>query len=76
VFKSGIAKNMQRRQEAAESLAAAEAAKKAGIMGKAKNVFGVNKDKGSAGGAAPLAANGMGECHLALSLLALIFCCR
>lgn len=59
MFKAGIEKNVQQRRAAAESAAAAEAAKKAGIMGKAKNVFGGSSSKASAGG---VAVNGLGEC--------------
>lgn len=64
MFKDGIEQNEKNRRAAADSLAAADAAKKAGIMGKAKNVFGGKDRAGTAGGAAPLAANGIGECFL------------
>lgn len=67
VFKAGIEKNMQQQRLYQDQAAAVEAAKKAGIMGKAKNVFGTTTggllgSKASSGGGAPLPPNGVGEC--------------
>jgi hypothetical protein len=70
VFKAGIAKNVERQRLANQSAAAAEAAKKAGIMGKAKNVFGAGGAVGGLSGAvgglmggksSSGGANGLGE---------------
>lgn len=65
VFKAGIEKNAQRRAAQAEYAAQAEAAKKAGVMGKAKGVFSTatggllgSSSKSSGGGLPP---NGIGE---------------
>lgn len=70
MFKAGIAKNVERQRLQHESAAAAEAAKKAGIMGKAKNVFGAGGAVGGLTGAvgglmgsksSSGGANGLGE---------------
>jgi hypothetical protein len=65
VFKGGVERYQNQRRVAAESAAAAEAVKKAGIMGKAKNVFGAGS-KGSTSGAPP---NGLGECVFRMVML-------
>lgn len=61
MFGAGIEKHQTARRQAAEA-AAAEAAKKPSLMGKAKGVFGTsNKSSGGGAGLPPVAPNGVGE---------------